>query len=387
MDRVLIAGVGSTPYGKHEDASSRELLVEASSKAFDDADVTTDVVDAVYVGNFMGDITDDQGHMGALAADYLGMPRAASMRIESACASSGAATYVARQAIAHGQTDVALVAGVENMFATGIAEITDALANAADNEYENAVGLTFPAIYALMMREYLDRTDATMEDLAAITMKNRDNGVANPLSQFQKAAELEEIQTARPIADPINLLHACPITDGASAAILVSESFASEHDLDASVTITGGGFASDTLALQDRRALARTRAAEQAAAEAFSESGRSIGDVDVLEVHDCFTIAEVLALESLGVYDRGEGWRGAAEGETHLDGSLPVNTSGGLISKGHPVGATGIGQIAEITKQLEGRHPNQVDDATLGVTHNVGGSGASAVVHVMEVII
>ena len=386
MDESRIAGIGSTTYGKHEDASTRELLVEAASDAFDDADVSTDMIDAVYIGNFMGDITDDQGHMGALAADYLGMPRAASMRIESACASSGAAVYIARQAIAHGHSEAVLVAGVENMFATGIAKITDALANAADNEYENAVGLTFPAIYAMMMREYLRQTEATIDDLAAITVKNRANGVANPLSQFQTPIELDEVAEARPIAEPVNLLHACPITDGASAAVIVSDTFAKEHDLDASVSISGGGFASDTLALQDRQELHRTRAAEQAAAEAYAESGRSLDEIDVVEVHDCFTVAEALALESLGFYDRGEGWRGAAEGKTHLDGSLPVNTSGGLISKGHPVGATGVGQLTEITKQLEGRHPNQVDGATVGVTHNVGGSGASAVVHVLEVV-
>ena len=382
---VSIAGAASTKFGKHEDASSRELFRDAAAAALEETTLSIADVEAVYVGNFMGALTDDQGHMGALMADYVGVPEAAATTVEAACASAGAAVRQATQALESGVHDVALVGGVEIMFSTGIEEVTDALANAADNEYENEAGLTFPGIYALMAQAYMGEYDATREELAAVAVKNRKNGVSNPISQFQEEVTMEEVLEARPIAAPLGMKDCCPITDGASAVVLASGAYADEHDLEAPVTIAGSGQAGDTIALQDRTELGRTRAAERAASLAYERSGYGPDDVDVCEVHDCFTIAEVLAIESLGFYDRGAGAAAALEGETDVDGRIPVNTSGGLIAKGHPVGATGAAQIVEVTKQLEGRHPNQVDGAEVGLTHNVGGSGASAVVHVLEV--
>jgi len=381
---VTVAGAASTNFGKHPESSARELFVDAATEALSESECALSDIESVYVGNFMGALTDDQGHMGALMADYVGVPEAASSTVESACASSGAAVRQATQAIEAGVYDVALVGGVEIMFSKGIEEITDALANAADNEYENEAGLTFPGIYALMAQEYLSEFDATREDLAAVSVKNRDNGVSNPISQFQEAVSIDEVLEARPIASPLGMKDCCPITDGASAVVLVSSSYAEANGLDAAVTVAGSGQAGDTIALQDRGELARTRAAERAANRAYDDAGVGPGDIDVCEVHDCFTIAEILAIESLGFFDRGEGAAAAVDGETALDGRIPVNTSGGLIAKGHPVGATGAAQIVEITKQLEGRHPNQVDGAEIGLTHNVGGSGASAVVHILE---
>ena len=381
---VHVAGVASTKFGKHADTSARELFCEAAESALEDAALDVPEVEAVYVGNFMGELTDDQGHMGSLMADYVGVPSAMSTRVESACASAGVAFREATQAIEAGVYDVALVGGVEIMFSTGIEEITDALANAADNEYENEAGLTFPGIYALMARAYMAEFDATAEQLAAVTVKNRRNGVENPISQFQEPVDLKEILDARPIASPLGMKDCCPITDGASVAIVVSEQYSDDAGLDTPVHVAGSGHAGDTIALQDRPELARMEAAERAAAQAYDAAAIEPDDVDVCEVHDCFTIAEVLATEALGFFDRGEGARAAADGQTAPDGTIPVNTSGGLIAKGHPVGATGVAQIVEIVKQLEGRHPMQVDDAAMGLTHNVGGSGASAVVHVLE---
>ena len=383
---VAIAGAASTKFGKHPDSSARQLFRDAAEDAIDRSSLAVGDVEAVYVGNFMGALTDDQGHMGALMADYVGVPEAMSTTVESACASAGAAVRQATQAIEAGVHDVALVGGVEIMFSTGIEKITDALANAADNEYENEVGLTFPGIYGLMASDYMAEFGATSEQLAAITVKNRENGVSNPISQFQEEVTVEEVLEARPIAPPLGMMDCCPITDGASAVVLVSETHAQERDRSPAVGIAGSGHAGDTIALQDRAELARTTAAERAAEQAYEAAGITPDDVDVSEVHDCFTIAEVLAVESLGFYERGEGASAAANGETAVDGRRPVNTSGGLIAKGHPVGATGAAQIVEIVKQLEGRHPNQVDDAEIGLTHNVGGSGASAVVHVLEAI-
>lgn len=380
---VRIAGVASTKFGKHPDSSSRELFSSAATDAIEDASMAVDDLDAVYHGNFMGDVVERQGHMGAMMADVIGARSAASVRIESACASGGATVRAATHAIEAGAHDVVLVGGSEMMYTVGTAAITDALANAADNEYENEMGLTFPGIYGLMARAYMHEFDATREDLAAVAVKNHANGVANPIAQFQEAVGVEDVLEARPIATPLGLIDCCPISDGASALVLVGDDYATAEDLDSPVTIRGSGQSSDSIALQDRVDLTRTPAAERAAQEAYEQSGIAADDVDVCEVHDCFTIAEILALEALGLYDHGEGVRGAVDGETTLDGPIPVNTSGGLLAKGHPVGVTGVEQLVELTKQLEGRHPNQVDDPELALAHNVGGSGASAVVHVL----
>lgn len=379
-----IAGVASTKFGKHSDSSTRELFTNAAHAALDDASLAVHDVEELYVGNFIGDITDDQAHVGALLADYAGARGVAATRAESACASASAAARAGSRAIESGGIDVALVGGVEMMFTAGIEKVTDALANAADNEYENEAGLTFPGIYALLARSYMREFDVTNEDLAAVAVKNYANGVTNPVSQRQETIDIEDVIDARPIASPLTLKDCCPITDGASAAVLVSDTYAKAHGLDADVSLVGFGQSSDTLALQDRATLTRTRAAERAADRAYERAGITPDDVDVCEVHDCFTIAEILAVESLGFFERGNGARGARNGETDLDGRIPVNTSGGLLAKGHPVGATGVAQIVEITKQLEGRHPNQVADAAVGLTHTVGGSGASCVVTVLE---
>ncbi|MDG5760164.1 thiolase domain-containing protein [Natronococcus sp. A-GB1] len=381
---VQIAGVASTEFGEHPDSSTRELFTDAALEALADASLTPGDVDELYAGNFIGDLIDDQAHVGAMAADYLGARQAASMRTESACASASSAARSGAQAIMAGDADVALVGGVERMYAAGIQEVTDALANAADNEYENKAGLTFPGIYALMAQVYLDEFDVSQEDLAEVAVKNYENGVTNPLAQRQEETSVERVLDSPPVATPLNLGDCCPITDGASAAVLVSNSFTEEHGIETEVSFEGSGQSTDSLALQDRPDLARTRAAERAADQAYDSAGIAPEDVDVVELHDCFTIAEVLAVESLGFFERGEGVRGAVEGETAVNGRIPVNTSGGLLAKGHPVGATGVAQLVEITKQLEGRHPNQVDDSTIGLTHTVGGSGASCVVNVLR---
>jgi acetyl-CoA acetyltransferase len=370
-------------YDTYSESSSRELFSEAALKAFNDTSIAPIDLDAVYVGNFMGDLIEDQGHMGALLADHIGAREAASVRIESACASGGATIRQAILAIESGAADAVLAGGVELMSVADIEHVTDALANAADDVYENEQGLTFPGIYALMARRYMHEFDATREEMAAVSVKNHANAVDNPLAQFQKELSVEEVVESRPIATPLTLYDACPVSDGASVAIVVSDEFAAKHGLDTSVTVLGTGQSSDAIALQDRSAITQTPAAERAAEAAYEDAGIVPDDVDIAEVHDCFTIAEILALEALGFYEPGEGVRGAVEGETALDGSLPVNTSGGLLGKGHPVGVTGIGQIVELTKQLEGRHPNQVDDAEIALAHNVGGSGASTTVTIL----
>jgi len=380
---ATIASGASTTYGDHAESSSRELFGEVALEALDSAGLTPTDLDAVYVGNFMGNLIEDQGHMGPLLADAIGAPETASVRFESACASGGATFRQAVLAIESGAANAVLAGGVELMSLADIEHVTDALANAADEVYENEQGLTFPGIYALMARRYMHEFDVSREDLAAVSVKNHANAVENPLAQFQRELTVEEVVESKPIATPLALYDACPVSDGASAVVVVSEAFATAHDLDLVASVLGTGQSSDALALHDRGSISRTPAAARAAQEAYREAGVTVDDVDVAEVHDCFTIAEVMALEALGAYDRGAGARGAVDGETAVDGSFPVNPSGGLLGKGHPVGATGIGQLVELTKQLRGVHPNQVTDAAVALAHNVGGSGASATVTIL----
>jgi acetyl-CoA acetyltransferase len=246
--------------------------------------------------------------------------------------------------------------------------------------------MTFPAAYALMARAYFDQYGGSREDLAEIAVKNHDNALDNEFAQYQKPITVEEALDAPMIAEPLGLFDACPITDGASAAVLVSDDYAEAHDLDAPIALTGSGQGGDKMALQDRNYLARTPAAERAAEEAYADAGIGPQDVAVAEVHDCFTIAEVLALEALDFYAPGEAIDAAARGETTRDGDRPINLSGGLKAKGHPVGATGTSQVVEMTRLLRGDHPNSAAvGGKVGVVHNAGGTVASTTVHVLKV--
>ncbi|MDY6764974.1 MAG: thiolase domain-containing protein [Halobacteria archaeon] len=381
---VKVAGVSTTKFGKHTDSSARELFSEATLNALEDAEVAPQEVEGVYFGNFNGEFSEHQGHMGAMMSDYIGAREAESMRIDSACASSGVAFREAYKAVAGGFQDVAVAGGAETMFIMGTAKATDALAVAADDKFEVQAGLTFPGLYALMARAHMREYGTTREQLAEIAVKNHEFGYNNPYAQFHKKIDIDDVLEARMIATPLGLYDSCPITDGASAVVIVSEEYARENGLEANVSVVGSGLASDSIALQDRDSLTYTPATEIAAKKAYEQAGVDVADVDVAEVHDCFTIAEVLALEALGFYAPGEGGYAAVEGETKLGGRIPVNTSGGLKAKGHPVGATGGAQIVDITEQLRGEHPNQVDGAEIGLAHNAGGTVASAAVHILR---
>jgi acetyl-CoA C-acetyltransferase len=382
---VRVAGVGMTPFGRHAERTGRDLFAEAAAKAFADAGVDRAAVEELFFGNFMGEFAETQGHQGPLAAEMAGV-NAPATRLDSACASSGAAVRYGVERI-RGGADVVLVGGAERMNNLSTADTTEALAAAADALWEIRAGLTFPGAYSLMANRYFEVFGGDREDLAHIAVKNHANAVDNDLAQYQRTLDVEDVLTATQISSPFGLYDCSPISDGASAAVLVSESFAREQDLDAPVRVTGTGQGSDTFALQDRESMVRTPAAERAGERAFAEAGIGPDDIDVAEVHDCFTVAEVLALEALGLYNPGEAIGAARRGETTIDGDLPVNLSGGLKAKGHPVGATGCAQLSELTKLLRGSHVNSdaIPDAEVGVTHNAGGTVASCVVHVLEV--
>ncbi|ELZ39852.1 thiolase domain-containing protein [Halorubrum tebenquichense] len=386
MTDVRVAGVGLTRFGDHPERTGRDLFGEAALRAFEDAAVDRADVEELNYGNFMGALAEHQGHQAPLMAEAAGV-RCPATRYESACASAGVAVREAVRTVAAGDADVVLAGGMERMTNLPTDEVTEGLAIAADDLFEVRAGVTFPGAYALLANAYFDAYGGSREDLAHVASKNHANAVPNEYAQYRKEVSVDEAMDAPPVAEPLHLYDACPITDGASALVLVSEEYAADHDLDASVAVTGTGQGTDRMALGDREHLARTPAADDAAEAAYADAGIDADAVDVAEVHDCFTIAEVLALESLGLFEAGEGIAAAREGVTTADGDLPVNLSGGLKAKGHPVGATGGSQIAELTRLLRGDHPNSehVPDAEVGVAHNAGGTVASAVVHVLEV--
>ena len=386
MTDVRVAGVGLTPFGRHPERTGRDLFGEAALRAFEDAGVDGTDVEELNYGNFMGALAEHQGHQAPLMAEAAGV-RCPATRYESACASAGVAVREAVRTVAAGDADVVLAGGMERMTNLPTDEVTEGLAIAADDLFEVRAGVTFPGAYALMANAYFDAYGGSREDLAHVASKNHENALPNEYAQYRKEVSVAEAMDAPPVAEPLHLYDACPITDGASALVLVSEAYAAEHDLDAPVAVTGTGQGTDRMSLGDREHLARTPAADEAADAAYADAGVEAADIDLAEVHDCFTIAEVLALESLGLFEPGEGVSAAREGITTADGDLPVNLSGGLKAKGHPVGATGGSQIAELTRLLRGDHPNsdRVPDAEVGVAHNAGGTVASAVVHVLEV--
>ncbi|WP_424019141.1 thiolase C-terminal domain-containing protein [Halorientalis pallida] len=385
MSDPRVAGVGLTHFGKHPERTGRAMFAEAGLAALDDAGIDPDDVEALFYGNFMGELAEHQGHQAPLMAEAVGLDVPAT-RYESACASSGAAVRDAVFRLRSGEADVVLVGGSERMTNIGTAAATDALSIAADDLYEVRAGMTFPGAYALMARAYFEEYGGSKEDLAEIAVKNHEHALPNEYAQMQQAITTEDALDAPTIADPLGLYDSCPITDGATAAVLVSEEYAADHDLDAGVAVTGTGQGGDKMALHDRQYFARTPATEDAADEAYDDAGIGPDAVDFLEVHDCFTIAEVLALEGLGLYEPGEAIGAAGRGETTREGDLPVNLSGGLKAKGHPVGATGVAQLISLTKLLEGRHPRaeDVEGATTALAHNAGGTVASATVHVLQ---
>lgn len=374
-----------TKFGASPERTARDLFAQAAGEAFDDSGIEPDLVEELFYGNFMGEFAETQGHQGPLMADAAGVSAPAT-RIESACASSGVAVRYGVNHVRSGMADVVLVGGAERMKNLSTAEGTRALSAAADALYEVKAGVTFPGAYSLMANSYFDQYGGTREDLAHVAVKNHDNAVNNDLAQFNRAIDIEDVLEAPTVSAPFGLYDCSPMSDGGAAAVLVSDDFVEEHGLDTDVKITGVGQASDSLALQDRVSIPETPAAVEAGQTAYDDAGIGPEDIDIAEVHDCFTIAEVLALESLGFYEPGEGISAAREGETAIDGELPVNLSGGLKAKGHPVGATGCAQISELTKLLRGDHVNSdaVSDAEVGLTHNAGGTVASCVVHILE---
>jgi acetyl-CoA C-acetyltransferase len=382
---VSIVSAGLSKFGKLEGLYAREIFAQAVKEAFDRCpklDPKKDIK-ALFVGH-MGESYEHQGHTGATVADWSGLLHVPATRTEAACASSGAALRTAVQAVLSGLSDVVLVGGVEKMTHRATADVTEYLAMASDFPFEQWNGITFPGLYALMATAHIHRFGTTERQLAIVAVKNHYHGSMNPKAHIQKQITLETALSSRPVAWPLKLYDCSLITDGASCLILTRPELANRYT-DMPIHIIGSGQASDTIGLYERESLTSLQAARLAAKQAYDMADVEPGDVDVAEVHDCFTIAEIIGYEDLGFCKLGEGGRMAENGETRLGGRIPVNTSGGLKSKGHPVGATGTAQAYEIYLQLTGQaEKRQVQNASIGLAHNVGGSGATAAVHIFR---
>jgi acetyl-CoA C-acetyltransferase len=380
---VSIVSAGLSKFGKLDGMYCREIFADATKEAFNrcpNLDPKRDI-EALFVGH-MGESYEHQGHTGPTCADWAGLLPKPALRIESACASSGIALRTGILAILSGLHKVVMVGGVEKMTHRTTAEVTEFLAMASDMPFEQWQGITFPGLYALMATAHMHEYGTTEEQMAMVAVKNHHNGTLNPKAHMQKEITLEKAMMSKVVAWPLKLYDCSLITDGASCLILAHPDLAKKFT-DSPVHIIGSGQASDTIGLYQREKLTTLKAAKLAGQEAYKMAGVTSKDLDVAEVHDCFTIAEILAYEDLGLCSSGKGGNLVEEGATELGGKIPVNTSGGLKSKGHPVGATGTAQAYEIYLQLTGQaDKRQVKGAEIGLSHNVGGSGATAAVHI-----
>ncbi|WP_129116164.1 thiolase domain-containing protein [Halegenticoccus tardaugens] len=384
MTDAYVIGAGQSDFGSFPSETYRSLFDDAFDEALEsvDGDFDTDRIDEAFLGT-LGVGGRQLGLSGPAVTEHLGLHNIPTTRVENACAASGYALRQAVMAVRSGMADVVLAGGYEVMTDMSSDHTKWWLGVSGETEWERLSGTTFAGVYAQMASAYMREHGAEKEDLSRVAVKNHANGAQNPHAQLGFECTLEDAMNAPDVAAPLNLYHCCPTTDGASAVLVANESVA--HELsDAPVRVAGAGAASGRVGLFQRDSLTSIPASETAAERAYEEAGVTPNDIDFAEVHDCFAIAELVAYEDLGFCERGEAPRLLRDGLTDPDGALPVNTSGGLKSKGHPIGATGTGQVVETFSQLRGDAHVQVDDSKIGLTHNVGGSGGGVTVHVFE---
>lgn len=383
MRDVYISGIGSTPFGRHRDQTIESLAAGASVQALTESGLAREQIGALYLGNFISGPLNGKEVLAGIVADRLGLPgNIPCTKVEGACASGGIAFRHAWLAVAYGMCDAALVVGAEKMTHASTAQVTSALNCAMDNELDGPAGLTFPGLFGLAWRAYDSKFGLTREQVAAVVMKNKRNGLANPLAQMGASLSLEEIAASAMIADPLQLFDCCPATDGAAALVLCSQDLARRSSKQA-IRVLASVQTSGAPQIAKHLDLCTFDATVRAAEQAYLAAGITADQLDVVELHDCFSVAEIIDSEDLGVVPRGEGARWAHEGRTAIHGDVAINPSGGLLAKGHPVGATGVGQIYEVVTQLRGEHSNQVANARLGLTHNLGGTGVACTVNIL----
>jgi acetyl-CoA C-acetyltransferase len=385
MRDAYVVGAGQSKYGSFPDESYRSLFETAVQNTVSSVDhgIETSEIDEAYVGT-LGVGGRQLGLPGPAVTEHVGIAGVPVTRVENACAASGYAVRQAVMAVRSGMVDVALASGVEVMTDLSGDAVRYWLGVSGETEWERMSGTTFAGVYAQMASAHMREYGTTTEQLSHVAVKNHANGAKNPKAHLGFSCTLEDAVNAPPVADPLNLYHCCPTTDGAAAALIVSEDVVEKYT-DTPVRVAGVGAASDRVGLFQRDTYTSVPAAKSAGESAYEEAGITVDDLDFAEVHDCFAIAELMAYEDLGFCPAGEAGPYIESGATRPDGELPVNTSGGLKSKGHPIGATGAGQVVEAFDQLTGRAGDrQLDDPKIGLTHNVGGSGGAAVVHVFE---
>lgn len=383
MREVAVLGIGQTRVDEQWDKSLRELAGDAVLEALHDAGVQR--AEGLFIGNMMSGSANHQQHLGAYIADWAGLRFAEGFKVESACSSGAAAFRTALMAVAAGDLEVAVAAGVEKMTDSPGGEITAELATAADADWEVDHGISFVALNALVMQRYMYEYGWKHEDFAQFSINAHANGVHNPNARFQKAISLETYNKAVMIAEPINVMDASPIGDGAAAVVLVPAEKLRSQTNRPLIRVVGSGAATDAIAVHGRKDPLWLKAAELSAKKAYRQAGISPAEIDFFEQHDAFTIMAALSLEASGFAERGQGVRMAVENEIGINGKIPVATRGGLKARGHPVGATGIYQLVEVMQQLRGEAgPTQVEGARYGMAQNIGGSGSNIITHILK---
>ena len=386
MREVAIIGTSATKCGELWETSFRELIAEAGITAIQDAGIEGKEINAMYIGGMSTGSFIGQEHISSLAVEISGLNDLyiPATRIEAGGASGGVALHQGYLAVASGLYDFVVVGGVEKTTDTVGGETTEILSSMSDREWEAFFGATFPSLYALMARYHMHHHGTTSEQLAKVAVKNHDNGSLNPKALYRRKITIETVLSSSMVADPLHLFDCSPVTDGAAALILCPLDKAKEYS-DIPIKIVASSQSSDTLSLCRRKSLDSVLATKKAADGAYKKAGYGPSQVDIAEVHDCFTIAEIMALEDLGFVKKGRGGKAMDEKLTTVNGSIPINTSGGLKARGHPLGATGIYQAHEVALQLRGKaDKRQIEGARIGLCHNVGGSGGTAVVHLLE---
>ncbi|MCQ2972008.1 MAG: thiolase domain-containing protein [archaeon] len=380
MRDVAIIGVSQTKFGELWDSSFRDLVAEAGIKAIVDSNIAGEDIEAMYVGNMSSGLFVQQEHIAALISDHTGLNPIPCTRVEAACASGGLALRQGIMAVASGFHDIVISAGVEKM--TDVVDATPAIATASDQEWEAQQGAIFPSLYAMIAKRHMYEYGTTREQLAQFSVVNHKNAKYNPNAQFSFETTVDKVINSTMVADPLTLLDCSPVSDGAAAVVLCPAEDAKKYT-DTPIYVKASAQASGTMTLHDRKDITTIEATKVASRKAYDMAGVTVKDIDASEVHDCFSINGLLAVEDLGFVEKGKGGIALEEGQTERDGDFPINPSGGLKARGHPLGATGIAQAAEIVWQLRGDcGKRQIDGAEIGMTHNVGGTGGTCAVHI-----
>ncbi|MHC1760032.1 MAG: thiolase domain-containing protein [Negativicutes bacterium] len=385
MRSVSVIGVGETKFGKLPDKSLRDLINEAGKKAIQDAGIEKNQIQALYIGNFNAQYFCHQGHLGPMASEALELGMIPTVRTEGACSSGSLAFRQALMAVQAGFYDVVLVGGVEKMTHRDTATVTTGVASAGDFELEGNIGITFPSTFGMITNRYTYEYSNPREAMSMCAVQNHENALLNPDAQMKKRITADDVKNGFPIASPLTIYDCSLVSDGAAFLVLTTTDIARNIAKQRAIEVIGSGHAGDTTTIATKASITTMAATINARNEAYKMANIGPKDVDLAEVHDCFTITQILNIEDLGFFEKGAGPRAVLEGKTARDGIIAINASGGLKAKGHPIGATGIGQIYEIVTQLRGEAgERQVKNARIGLTHNLGGNAATCVVNIFK---